>query len=446
MQEIILPNNWKPRDYQWPAWDYFRDGGKRALLYWHRRSGKDDLCLHLAAVAAIKRVGNYWHMLPEQSQARKAIWEAVNPHTGKKRIDEAFPLAMRARTLGNEMMIEFVNGSTWQVVGSDNYDSLVGATPIGVVFSEWAIANPHAWTYISPILEENGGWAAFVTTTRGKNHAYKMYEAQRKNPEWFTEILSARDTNIFTQEQLAKIERELIGLHGDAVGRALYQQEYMSSFDAAIVGAVYGAEIAKAREEKRVRAVPYDRSQPVQTVWDIGYNDSTAIWFVQQVGGQVRFIDYHEDRLKDIAYYAGVLRSKGYSYGSTVLPHDAFARNASQFAVGKTIADLVAGFGFDVRQSPKLGNAKQAGLQAARMMFSRCVFDEIKCEAGVNALTNYRYVASPTTGELQREPLHDWSSHGADAFGYAALSVDQFTTSTPAEWSEPLIYKSMGIR
>ena len=155
---IRLPNGWRPRDYQRPLWSYLRGGGLRADMAWHRRSGKDDVSLHWAAIASAKRVGNFWHMLPEANQARKAIWEAVNPHTGKKRIDEAFPKALRASTRDTDMRIEFKNGSTWQVVGSDNYDSLVGTTPIGVVFSEWSLAKPDAWTYLRPILAENGGW------------------------------------------------------------------------------------------------------------------------------------------------------------------------------------------------------------------------------------------------------------------------------------------------
>ena len=144
MPEVTLPNNWRPRGYQMDAWAALERGIKRALLVWHRRAGKDDVCLHWAATQAIQRAGNYWHMLPQYEQARKSVWQAVNPHTGKRRINEAFPAAIRKRTREDQMMIEFVNGSTWQLVGSDNYNSLVGSPPVGVTASEWALADPSA--------------------------------------------------------------------------------------------------------------------------------------------------------------------------------------------------------------------------------------------------------------------------------------------------------------
>ena len=168
MPEIVIPHNWQPRDYQQPLWRYLCNGGKRAVAVWHRRAGKDDICLHWTACAAMERVGVYWHLLPQADQARKAIWDAVNPLTGLRRIDEAFPHAIRANTRETDMFIRFKNGSTWQVVGSDNFNSLVGTPPIGLVLSEWALADPAAWAYLSPILMDNGGWAVFITTPRGR--------------------------------------------------------------------------------------------------------------------------------------------------------------------------------------------------------------------------------------------------------------------------------------
>ena len=110
MALIRLPNNWRPRPYQMPAWRYLESGGKHAELVWHRRSGKDEIALHRTACAAFERVAGYWHMLPEYAQARKAIWDAVNPHTGKRRIDEAFPHELRDSTRDQEMAIRFKNG------------------------------------------------------------------------------------------------------------------------------------------------------------------------------------------------------------------------------------------------------------------------------------------------------------------------------------------------
>ena len=171
VMDIILPNRWRPRDYQRRLWDYLETGGKRAVAVWHRRAGKDEVCLHWAACAAMQRVGNYWHMLPEASQARKAIWDAINPHTGRRRIDEAFPPSIRVGQRDDDMRIKLASGSVWQVVGSDNFNSLVGSPPTGLVFSEYSLTNPAAWDYLRPILAENGGWCVFMMTPRGRNHA-----------------------------------------------------------------------------------------------------------------------------------------------------------------------------------------------------------------------------------------------------------------------------------
>jgi hypothetical protein len=168
VSEVVLPHKWRPRSYQRKLWNYLETGGKRALAIWHRRAGKDDIALHWAATAAMQRPGSYWHLLPSYNQARKAIWAAVNPHTGVRRIDEAFPQEIRETTLEQEMFIRFCNGSTWQVIGSDNYDTLVGTPPAGIVFSEWARANPASWAYLAPILIENSGWALFITTPVGR--------------------------------------------------------------------------------------------------------------------------------------------------------------------------------------------------------------------------------------------------------------------------------------
>src|SRR5262249_36862657 len=161
---IELPNGWRPRHYQLPAWSYLENGGRRACLIWHRRSGKDDLALNWAAVAPHQRPPEYRHMLPEAAQGRQGIWDAGGPHTRIRRGDQAFPRVLREKTREDEMTIKFKSGSLWRVVGSDNYQSLLGATPAGVVFSEWALADPQAWAFLRPILTENKGWAAFITT------------------------------------------------------------------------------------------------------------------------------------------------------------------------------------------------------------------------------------------------------------------------------------------
>jgi phage terminase large subunit len=428
---ITLPHKWEPRGYQLPAWTALENGVKRVLLFWHRRAGKDDICLHWAATQAMQRVGNYWHMLPEQSQARKAIWNAVSPHTGRRRIDEAFPPEIRANTRDDEMLIRFKNGSTWQVVGSDNFDSLVGSTPIGVVFSEWPLANPRAWAFLRPIFAENGGWSLFIGTPRGKNHAYQMLTGAKTDPAWFTQVLTANQTSVFTIPQLQAELDEYVREHGEGVGKALFAQEYLCSFDSAIVGAIWGDEMAKAREEGRIASVAYDRSAPVHTVWDLGFGDNTAVWCVQRVGRQLHLINYVEGFGKDLAHYVGKLQGLGYVYDTDWLPHDA---ESGSVQTGKTSRQVLEGLGRKVQIVPKLG--LEAGINAARAVLPHCIFDEVATRPGIDCLTSYRWDAA-SDGTMKPRPLHDWASHGADAFRYLAVIADRITSAK----QQPLDYE-----
>jgi phage terminase large subunit len=181
--------------------------------------------------------------------------------------------------------------ATWQVIGSDRYNSLVGASVAGITFSEWALANPSAWGYISPMLRENNGWAMFVTTPRGKNHAFEMYNYGLKTDGWFAEISNVLDTGAFAEEQLNEIKAEYVALYGGDFGAAQFEQEYMCSFEAAILGSFYGTELSVARSEGRICEVEHDPDLPVMTVWDIGYSDDTVILFVQIIANEVRIID-----------------------------------------------------------------------------------------------------------------------------------------------------------
>lgn len=427
---VSLPaNGWRPRAYQMPAWDALERGCKRALLFWHRRAGKDDICLHWAASAAFLRVGVYWHMLPEASQARKAIWDAVNPHTGKRRIDEAFPLELRAVTRENEMFIRFVNGSTWQVIGSDNFNSLVGSPPVGLVASEWALSKPQAWAYLRPILAENGGWALFITTPRGKNHAYRMLQGMRGAEGWYTEVLSALKTDVFTPQQLLREQSELIAEHGEAIGRAMYRQEYMCEFDAPVIGAVYPEELQAARDEGRILRVPHDPKLPVSTYWDLGYGDTNCIWFAQRLRGEVRVIDYLEGNKKGLDHYAREIGQRKYNYAEHWLPHDGASGDVRS---GKSAVDvlkpLVPG---KVKVTPRL--SVEQGVKLVRALLPRCVFDEMKTADGFDGLVNYRRDVNKQTAEERAEFVHDWASHPADAFRTMAVAMDE--EKRPAEAS-----------
>lgn len=366
--------------------------------------------------ALSRRVGNYWHMLPEAEQARKAIWAAVNPHTGMRRIDEAFPQAIRRRTREQEMSIEFANGSTWQVVGSDNFNSLVGATPVGIVFSEWSLANPAAWAFMRPILMENGGWAGFIYTPRGKNHAHKTHLAAQANESWFSETLSADRTGVFTSEQLNAELAEYIAEHGEVEGTAFFQQEYYCSFEAAILGSVYGSWMSKAEQAGRLGAVDYDPALPVFTAWDLGFDDATAIWWWQVARQEVRVIDYYESRGEGIDHYADVIKQKPYDYKNSrhYGPHD--AANKLLAAGGRSIIHQLQAHGITMVAVP--ATSMQNSIAAARKTLDVTYFNTVNEDVndGVEKLRTYHYKYDEKTRTLSKEPVHDWTSHASDAF------------------------------
>lgn len=418
MKEIYLPNNWRPRSYQEPAWKAAEQGIRRHCLVWHRRAGKDDFALHRGAVEAHKRVATYWHMLPEYGQARKAIWEAVNPHTGLRRIDEAFPLELRESTRENDMTIKFKNGSMWHVVGSDNFNSLVGSPPAGVVFSEWALAKPEAWAYLRPILAENNGWATFIYTPRGPNHGLRTYNQAVSSNEWFAELLTVDDTEAISSDILDRELREYIADYGKDMGTALFEQEYMCSFEAAIVGAIYGSQLSHARAgtHPRITRVPHDPAYPVGTMWDLGWTDSTAIWFFQIVGQSIHFINYFEASNAPLEYYANKMRQFaddfGYNYGRNMqfFPHDV---EVHELQTGKSRKQTLWELGIKAITVPK--HSPWDGINTVRRLFHRFYFDSENCEKGLEALSVYRREWNEKTRTFDPNPVHDWSSHGADA-------------------------------
>lgn len=423
MPQIVLPNNWRPRPYQQALWDYLEKGGKRALGIWHRRAGKDDVLLHRTAVAAFERPATYWTALPEYAQARKALWAAVNPHTGKRRVDEAFPQQIRESTNEQEMFIRFKNGSTWQLVGSDRYNSLVGAGVAGVTFSEWALCNPSAWGYIRPMLEENDGWAAFITTPRGRNHAKSMLDMALNNPKWFAQVLNIYDTAALTQEQLDESLKEYAALYGEDVGRAQFEQEYECSFNAAILGAFYAREMALVRREGRIVDIEHLSERPVHTAWDIGVRHDTSIWWFQVVAGQVFVLDCYSASGVGVDHYAEIHRQRaaehGWKPGVDFVPHDA---KQKQWAMDGAPQALEAMVRHGLRPELVRSASKLHGIQAARSTLALCVFHPRCEEVGISALEQYRREWDDEKKTFRESEVHDWTSHLADAFRYMALA------------------------
>ena len=429
MSRITLPHNgWIERPYQEALWDHLCGGGKRAIAVWHRRSGKDEIALHYAAVAAHMRVGNYVHCLPEYAQGRKAIWTAVNPHTGKRRIDESFPLELRDSTNDHEMFIRFKNGSTWSVIGSDTYNtSIVGTSIAGIVFSEYALANPSAWAYCRPVIEENKGWALFITTPRGRNHAKALYDYAVQDPGWFAELLTVHDTGALTDEQCTETMREYVALYGADVGRAQFEQEYLVSFNAATLGAFYSLEMAQVRSEGRILPIEPPPGALVHRSWDLGIGHSTSVWFFCVVGPQVYILDHYAARGVGLEHYCDVIEKlyaeRGWQHGTDFVPHDI---RVKEWIVGRTRVESMRMMGL----SPMLAPAASVddGINAVRRTLPLCVFHP-RCEtsdiSGIGALELYRRSWDDELKTFKKSAVEDWTTDPADSFRYLSLSWRQ---------------------
>jgi phage terminase large subunit len=430
---ITFPHDFEPREYQRPFMRHFigqpggpkLDGaGKRATWVVHRRGGKDLTGMHTLNICAHRRRGAYWHTFPTFEQGRKAIWEGFTKD-GKRIIDNVFPAAFIKSRDNQQMKIELKCGSIYRIVGTDKIET-VGAGPVGVLHSEYSIAKPSAADLIAPMLRENDGWEAYVYTPRGNNHGKKRFDsfqrqAQSGDPRYFAELLTLFDTKAYDPETTLREER--------ANGRpeALIRQEYLCDWTAANVGAVFGDLLPEA--------VEFDHAEDgVYTSWDLGVSDATAIWFWRLNGDGVDFIDHYEATGRDAAHFIGVLKGKKYDYVRHYLPHD--GRNRTWVTSATPLTALEEHWLGKVEVLPQESLAN--GIESGRWLLQRGTRFHTRCSEGIEALKAYHYEWDDDRKVLARTPMHDWSSHTADAFRYAA-SVVKFTglVDAPIKPSEP---------
>jgi len=308
------------------------------------------------------------------------------------------------------LRIDYPNKGQVRLYGADSPDSLRGLYLDGVVLDEYGLMPPRIFSEVlRPALSDREGWAFFIGTPSGKNQFYDVVQQAQRDPTWFYASYKASATNILPPHELAAARKDMTADE--------YAQEYECSFEAAIKGAIYVSELTAARDGGRIRAVAVDPVLPVNTDWDLGVGDATAIWFSQSLkSGEVRLVDYYEASGEGLPHYVSVLQRKGYVYGEHWAPHDIAVK---EFASGRSRLEAAASLGIKFKMAPNV--PLEDGIHAARMLFPRCWFDDTKCAAGLEALQHYRWDYNTRLNEFKPVPLHSWASHAADAYRYLAV-------------------------
>ena len=411
--EVDQEIDYKPRD-QIRAFHNRKE--RFAIIVAHRRFGKTVAAINdlIRSCFEIDRPNvRVAYIAPYLSQAKAVAWDYALEFT--RDIPEI-------KVNHSELRIDFLNGARFRLFGADNYNAMRGLYFDAVVLDEMADFPASAWSnVIRPALADRRGSATFISTPKGKNEFWELWHEAQDDPNWFTAMLKASDTSILDQEELDEARRTM--------GDDRYEQEFECSFEAAIQGAFYAKEMKEATEDGRITRVPYDRAASVITAWDLGIGDSTAIWFAQFVGQEIRIIDYYENSGVGLDHYAKVLLDKEYHYEQHILPHDV---QVKELGTGKSRLETLDALGIrNIEIAPKL--AVEDGIQAARTMIPKCWFDADNCTRGVEALRQYRRDFDEKLKTWRGRPLHDWTSHGADAFRYLAVGY-----RSQSNWGEPI--------
>lgn len=384
-----------------------------SVIVCHRRFGKTVMAInHLIRAAVENRLERprYAYIAPLYKQAKAVAWDYL------KHYSLPIPGTMPNES---ELRVDLPNNARIALLGSDNPDALRGLYLDGVVLDEYAQMRPSVFSeIIRPALADRMGWAMFIGTPKGRNAFCELYEGAKGNEAWFTALYRASETHII---DFAELESSRAMMSRDE-----YAQEYECSFEAAIRGAYYAEQFRFLDAEKRIGSVPWEPSVPVQTAWDLGIDDATAIWFAQVVGREVHIIDYYEASGMGIEHYAQLLKSKPYTYADALLPHDGGAREKG---TGISISQYLGRLG--VRNIVLPVEDIEPGIQAVRMLLPKCWFDREKCADGLEALRQYRTEWDEKRETPRPRPVHDWTSHGADAFRYLSLGLRPMTQKKP---------------
>lgn len=373
----------------------------------HRRFGKTVMAInHLLrdAILCEKPNPRFAYIAPTYRQAKAVAWDYL------KQFAEKIPMVRFHET---ELRCDLPNGARIQLLGAENPASLRGLYLDGVCLDEMADMPESLFPeVIRPALSDRKGYAVFIGTPRGHNAFYELYDAAKAQDDWVTAVYKASETGILDDEELRAAE--------SMMSADQFAQEYECSWVANVPGAIYGKELQASFEQDRICNVPYDSGHKVHTFWDLGIGDSTAVIFVQNVGRAVHVIDYFEARNEGLPFYARMLAERGYLYGDHHAPHDIEVR---ELGSGKSRREVAYELGINFRVVPKL--AVEDGIHAAQLLIERAYFDRDNCKLLLEALRHYHRAYNERTRSFRASPVHDWSSHAADAFRYLAIGLKE---------------------
>lgn len=407
--ETVISTGYMPRSIQ----DEMHLNRKRFnVLVLHRRCGKTVFAINdMIDMAFRNKLRNpiYAYISPYFGQSKRVAWELYKEYTkmipGVTYNEAELRILIPRPHLNDKITI--------YLLGADNPTSLLGLGLDGVTMDEYASMSPDVWTRIvRPMLADRHGWATFISTPLGMNSFYDLLQLAKKNEsgEWYYRIAPVSETKLIEESELAELRLSM--------SPEEFEQEFMCSFTAALLGAYFGKEMEEAEKSGRICSVPYEKSVPVETSWDLGVADTTCIWMFQQVGREIRAIDYIEDSGRGLDYYVKLLRDKPYMYSDHHLPHDVQARDLS---TGHSRLETLNSLGLKpVRVVPKM--AIEDRINAARLLIPKMWFDRDKCARGITALKNYERRWDAKLKVFSSSPLHNWASHGSDSFSYFALN------------------------
>jgi len=409
-QEVIIP--YAPRE-QFEPFHYRTE--RFAVLVAHRRAGKTVACINeliKGALTCERENPRFAYLAPLYKQAKDVAWEYLKSYT------DCIP----GRTINeSELRVDLPNGGRVRLYGADNPDSLRGIYLDGVILDEYADMRPSLWTEVlRPGLSDRGGWATFIGTPKGHNDFWKKWHDSEGNPDWHRTILKASETGIIDKKELEAARKDM--------SQDEFDQEFECSFTAAVRGAYYAKDLEQAEKENRVTKIPIEKVL-TYTAWDLGIDDSTAIWFYQMVGKEVRIIDYYEASGAGLEHYVSILMQKNYIYADHYLPHDV---QVKELGTGMSRLEVLADLGINAQVVPL--QRVEDGINAVRKLLPRCWFDADRCKLGLEAMRLYRKEWDDKTQTFRQRPLHDWTSHAADAFRYLALSIKDRTDMKPIQY------------